>query len=59
MTSLSRFNEALQKAIEIDNKLDYEPDDPKVSKDKKPYLGVPFTSKEAFKIKGESLSPSL
>ena len=50
MTSLSRFNEALQKAIEIDNQLDNDPDDPKVSKDKKPYLGVPFTSKEAVKI---------
>lgn len=52
ISTLCRFEEALEIARKVDLILDSDPDNPEFSLKKKPFLGVPFTSKEAFMIKG-------
>ncbi|KAK3580690.1 hypothetical protein CHS0354_017971 [Potamilus streckersoni] len=47
-----RFEEALKEAQNIDEILDAQSLDPEYSEDKKPFLGVPLTVKEAFAVKG-------
>lgn len=55
----NRFQEAIEKGKEIDNLLDTNPNSPEISQKLKPFLGVPFTSKEAFKITGCTNSSGL
>ncbi|KAL3882734.1 hypothetical protein ACJMK2_029045 [Sinanodonta woodiana] len=47
-----RFEEALKEAQKIDEILEGSSLDPEYSEDKKPFLGVPLTVKEAFAVKG-------
>lgn len=47
-----RFDEALMEAEMLDNILDSGDLDPRYTEDKAPLLGVPFTAKEAFAMRG-------
>lgn len=50
-----RFSEALQEAAQVDKFLDEEKAEEKDLEARLPFLGVPFTAKEAFALRGASL----
>ena len=47
-----RFTDALEEAKQLDQDLDENQGDERFSEEKKPFLGVPLTVKEAFFVKG-------
>ena len=51
-----RFEDALQQAKDVDQVLSSSKIPEEYQQDKAPFLGVPFTAKEAFAITGEHLS---
>lgn len=48
-----RYAEALEEAQAVDRQLSQDPVPEELSEDAKPFLGIPFTVKEAFALEGE------
>ena len=54
-----RFDGALEEAADVDHLLDTNLDAPEISVEKKPFLGVPFSSKESIQVKGQKVPSAI